>query len=175
MPSFTKKAIVESFLRLAGKKPLDKITVRDIVDDCGINRNTFYYYFQDIYAVLEEICHSVTLRIQSEQTLAATLSSFYRILSDFTASYPHAARSLSISMGFEGMERYFATDLDGLIMDCYARAVQSIPSPTALRMLRHALLGLCLDLFKSGKPAPDVAEELALLLAPFPLTKPDKN
>ncbi|MBE6547104.1 MAG: TetR family transcriptional regulator [Ruminococcaceae bacterium] len=55
MASFTKKAIVESFLRLSARKSPDKITVRDIVDDCEINRNTFYYHFQDIYAVMEEI------------------------------------------------------------------------------------------------------------------------
>ncbi len=55
MASFTKKAIVESFLKLSARKSPDKITVRDIVDDCEINRNTFYYYFQDIYALMEEI------------------------------------------------------------------------------------------------------------------------
>lgn len=55
MASFTKKAIVYSFLKLCAKKSPDKITVRDIVDDCEINRNTFYYHFQDIYAVVEEV------------------------------------------------------------------------------------------------------------------------
>ena len=55
MASFTKKAIVASFLKLCAKKQPDKITVRDIVDDCEINRNTFYYYFQDIYALIDEV------------------------------------------------------------------------------------------------------------------------
>ena len=55
MASSTKQAIIASFLKLCAQKSPDKITVRDIVDDCDINRNTFYYYFQDIYAVLEEI------------------------------------------------------------------------------------------------------------------------
>ncbi len=34
---------------------LDKITVKDLVDRCGMNRNTFYYYYQDLYALLEEL------------------------------------------------------------------------------------------------------------------------
>ncbi len=55
MASFTKKAIVASFLKICAVKSPDKITVRDIVDDCEINRNTFYYYFQDIYALIEEV------------------------------------------------------------------------------------------------------------------------
>lgn len=48
MAQLTKKAIVNSFIKLLNKKPLDKITVKDIVEDCGINRNTFYYHFADI-------------------------------------------------------------------------------------------------------------------------------
>jgi AcrR family transcriptional regulator len=35
------------------QKPLDKITVIDIVTDCGVNRQTFYYHFQDIYDLIE--------------------------------------------------------------------------------------------------------------------------
>ena len=42
MASFTRKAIMDSCLRLLEERPVDKITVKDIVEDCGINRNTFY-------------------------------------------------------------------------------------------------------------------------------------
>ena len=40
MASFTKKAIRDSFVKLLNEKPLSQITIRDIVDDCGVNRNT---------------------------------------------------------------------------------------------------------------------------------------
>ena len=43
MASFTKDAIKESLLQLLEEKPYSKITVKDIVDRCGINRNSFYY------------------------------------------------------------------------------------------------------------------------------------
>ncbi len=55
MADFTKKAIRDSFLNLLSEKPLKQISVRDIVDKCGINRNTFYYHFQDIPQLLESI------------------------------------------------------------------------------------------------------------------------
>lgn len=55
MANFTKKAIRESFLKLLNDRPLSQITVKDIVADCGVNRNTFYYYFQDIPKLIEEI------------------------------------------------------------------------------------------------------------------------
>ena len=58
MTQFTSKAIEESFIRLLNERPLDKITIKDIVDDCGISRNTFYYHFQDITALLEHILNA---------------------------------------------------------------------------------------------------------------------
>ncbi len=55
MASFTEKAIRESFLKLLMERPLAQITVKDIVSDCGVNRNTFYYHFEDIPELLEKI------------------------------------------------------------------------------------------------------------------------
>jgi len=63
MSQFTKNAIVQSFIEILNQKPFDKITVTDIVDRCGINRNTFYYYYQDIYALLDEIFQNETKNI----------------------------------------------------------------------------------------------------------------
>lgn len=53
MASFTKFAILKVFGDLAASRPVDKITVKDITDQCGISRNTFYYHYQDIYQVLK--------------------------------------------------------------------------------------------------------------------------
>lgn len=53
--SLTKRAIRASFLKLLNERPLNKITVKDIVEDCGINRNTFYYHFSDIPALIDAI------------------------------------------------------------------------------------------------------------------------
>lgn len=55
MANFTKQAIKAAFLELLDEKPLNKISVRDIVERCGINRNSFYYHFQDIPTLLGEI------------------------------------------------------------------------------------------------------------------------
>ena len=48
MASFTRKAIMDSFMKLVDQRPISKITIKDIVEDCGVNRNTFYYHFADI-------------------------------------------------------------------------------------------------------------------------------
>lgn len=63
MANFTKQAIKASFLKLLEQRPLNRISVRDIVEDCGVNRNTFYYHFQDIPALAEEIITEEAERI----------------------------------------------------------------------------------------------------------------
>ena len=52
MANFTEKAIVETLNELLKKQTIDRITVKDLTEACGISRNTFYYHFHDIYEVL---------------------------------------------------------------------------------------------------------------------------
>lgn len=63
MSQLMKKAIRESFIKLVNEMPFDKITVKDIVEDCGVSRNTFYYHYQDIYELLREIFETETARV----------------------------------------------------------------------------------------------------------------
>ena len=70
MANFTKRAIQESFLKLLTERPLSKITIKDIAADCGINRNTFYYYFEDMPKLIESIVESHAEKIiQSYPTI----------------------------------------------------------------------------------------------------------
>jgi AcrR family transcriptional regulator len=55
MTALTKDAIKQSFMKLINQKPLSKITVKEIAEDCKINRNSFYYHYNDIPALVEEI------------------------------------------------------------------------------------------------------------------------
>ena len=41
--------------KLLLEKPLNKITINDITEDCGVNRMTFYYHFKDIYDLVDWI------------------------------------------------------------------------------------------------------------------------
>ena len=53
MPINMKAVIADAFVSLAQRKNVDKITVKDLVEACGISRQTFYYHFQDILEVIE--------------------------------------------------------------------------------------------------------------------------
>lgn len=81
MAKFTRQAIMYSLLKLLQEKLIDKITVKDICELCEINRNTFYYYYSDIYQVLEEL-----LKLETEKSLKEDqkYESFYE---DFLKRY----------------------------------------------------------------------------------------
>lgn len=53
MTEMTKKVLSQSLKKLLSTKSLNKITVKDIVKDCQLTRQTFYYHFQDIYELLD--------------------------------------------------------------------------------------------------------------------------
>ena len=56
MANTTKQALEESLKHMLLKKPLDRITIRDITEDCGVSRMAFYYHFKDIYDLVEWAC-----------------------------------------------------------------------------------------------------------------------
>lgn len=53
MSQTTKKAMSASLRKMLRQKPLSKITVTDITQDCGVSRMTFYYHFKDLYDLIE--------------------------------------------------------------------------------------------------------------------------
>ena len=54
----TKKVLAEGFKELMAKKPFEKITISDITDICGLNRQTFYYHFRDKYELLNWVFYN---------------------------------------------------------------------------------------------------------------------
>ena len=68
MSNITKRALEDSLKHLLLKKPVNKITINDITEDCGVNRATFYYHFQDIYALIEWSCEEDSRKALSNNT-----------------------------------------------------------------------------------------------------------
>ena len=51
----TKNSIINAFLRLRSKKPLERITVKELADLAEINKATFYLHYKDIYDLSEQL------------------------------------------------------------------------------------------------------------------------
>ena len=85
MSQITKRALAASLKNMLLKKPLNKITINDIAEDCGINRMTFYYHFKDIYDLVEWTCEEDAARaLEGKKTYntwqQGFLNIFYAVL-----------------------------------------------------------------------------------------------
>ena len=106
MPSFTRKAIMNSCIRLLEERPLNKISVKDIVEDCGINRNTFYYHFEDLPSLIEAIIQEEADRIIQNYAAVASLRECLEIAVEFTLNHRRAALHIYNSANRDIYERY---------------------------------------------------------------------
>ena len=54
MAKNTQAIILETFNQMLERMPFEKITVSALIKECNIGRNTFYYHYEDIYALLDD-------------------------------------------------------------------------------------------------------------------------
>ena len=65
----TKKDLAAALKKLMARKPINKITVRELVDECGMNRNSFYYHFDDIYGLFKWMVEAEAVSIVQQYDL----------------------------------------------------------------------------------------------------------
>lgn len=106
MANFTRNAIKSSFLKLLNERPLSKITVKDIVSDCGVNRNTFYYYFEDIPKLIEDIIVEDADRIIQDFPSVALIEDCFNAMIDFALKHKCAVLHIYNSINRDIYEQY---------------------------------------------------------------------
>lgn len=65
----TKKMLSASLKNFMKKKSLSKVTVSEIIADCGVNRKTFYYHFENIYDLLKWTLEAEAINIVKQMDL----------------------------------------------------------------------------------------------------------
>lgn len=106
MPSFTRKAIKETFLKLLDERPLNEITVKDIVEECGINRNSFYYHFQDMPALLEEIIREESDAVIHKYSSVKSIVECFDAVVEFASHSKRAIMHIYRSVNRDVFEHY---------------------------------------------------------------------
>lgn len=106
MANFTRNAIKSSFLKLLNERPLTQITVKDIVSDCGVNRNTFYYYFEDIPRLIEDIVVEDAERIIQKFPSIAMIEDCLNAMIEFALMHKRAVLHIYNSVNRDIYEQY---------------------------------------------------------------------
>ncbi len=153
MPNFTRRAIKESFLKLLNQRPLNQITVKDIVEDCGINRNSFYYHFSDLPALVEEImAERVSAMVEDHPTIDSVQEGADAIV-EFVMHNKRAIYHIYNSVSRDVFERHLmevcryvvTTYLDGMLEE-----VEEADRDAILRFHRCACFGSVIDWLNGG-------------------------
>ena len=59
----TKKAIIDAFIKLRAKKPLNKLSVTELAKEAMISKATFYLHYKDIYDLSDKLQDALVLDI----------------------------------------------------------------------------------------------------------------
>lgn len=106
MSDITKRAMSAALKNLLKEKKLNKITVQDIADECGINRQTFYYHFQDIYDLVEWTCIKDTEKVLKENRTYDTWQEGFLSVFDLAKKDKTFIDNIYRSVSLEMLEQY---------------------------------------------------------------------
>ena len=157
MPQFTKKAIMDSFIELLNKNPFDKITVKEIVEHCGINRNTFYYYFQDIYDLLEQLFMTEAQKVIEENHMFDSWQDGFLQSAKFVFENKTAIHHIYTSISKDQLEKYLYNITEKMMVDFVRQ--EAIKNNLTVReedikyiaiFYKYALVGIALSWIENG-------------------------
>ena len=110
MAKQTQRFIMSTFMQLLESESLDKITVRDIVEESEINRNTFYYHYSDIYDLLDDVFRVETEKFMSEDMDEnTTFGEEYERAARFVLKYKRAILHIYDSKKRDVLQNYLET------------------------------------------------------------------
>lgn len=112
----TKKTLSSSLKKLMAHKPLAKISVTEIITDCGLNRKTFYYHFADIYDLLKWTLEQEAVEVVKNFDLMSNPEEALVFIADYVDANSHILNCAYNSMGRDEMKRFFCTDFYGVIL-----------------------------------------------------------
>ena len=111
----TKKMFAASLKGFMEKKPLSKITVSEIVNDCGVNRKTFYYHFEDIYALLKWMLEQEALEVIKQFDLLVDCREVVLFVMNYVRQNKHLLCCAYDSMGRDELRHFFCIDFMGIL------------------------------------------------------------
>lgn len=111
----TKKTLAESLKKIMKKKSFSKITVSEIISDCGFNRKTFYYHFDDTYQLLKWIFESEGIEVVKHFNLIVDYEEAIAFIMNYIEANDYIINCAYDSIGRDEMKRFFYADFIELI------------------------------------------------------------
>lgn len=111
----TKLMLADSLKKAMKSKPVSKVTISEIIADCNVNRKTFYYHFEDIYALLKWILEEEAVEIVKSLDMVVDYEEAVLFALDYIDKNHSFLENVYKSLGRDHLKRFFYTDLIGII------------------------------------------------------------
>lgn len=151
----TKNTIIDAFWLLLEEKPYNKITVKDIVNRCQMNRNTFYYHFHDIPELLQTAVKNDADYIIHNYGKADTPLECITCLIEYCTNRKKAILHIYRSL----FREYFLNELERIALYIVTQYIDTVrvdyPLPPEDKVLltrfyKCMFTGICIDWFNDG-------------------------
>jgi probable dihydroxyacetone kinase regulator len=155
MSQMTKKSFATSLKKMLAQKPLEKIKIIDITEDCEVNRQTFYYHFKDIYDLLEWVyTNEATRALGGKKTYDTWQQGFTQIF-DYILENKSFVLNTFNSVSREYLERYLYNETHLLLMGVVEEkaknmAVREKDKEFIADFYKYAFVGLVIEWIKKG-------------------------
>ncbi len=148
----TKQALSSAMKRLMGSKPLNRITIQELVEECGVNRKTFYYHFEDIFALVKWTLEQEAICLFDRYDLIGEHSEAINFALDYIEGNLPMLRNIVRSIGGAEIRRFFFTDIYAPMYRLVCGSAQnrglSVPESYRVflsRFLTEAISGILMD------------------------------
>lgn len=111
----TKRLLTESLKRLMAQKPLNKISIREITEGCGLNRQTFYYHFEDIYDQVRWMFRQEAIKLLDQREGILIWQDGLLQLFRYLEENRDVCLCALHSLGHEHLRRFFQSDIYDII------------------------------------------------------------
>lgn len=151
----TKRALASSLKLLLLQKPLNKITINDIAEKCGVSRMTFYYHFKDVYDLVEWTCEEDVARaLDGKKTYDTWQAGFLNIFRAVEDNKPFVL-SVYRSVGRDRVEQYLNPLVHNLILDVVEEkssgmAISESDKKFIAKFYEYAFIGIMLEWIDNG-------------------------
>lgn len=174
----TQQCLAAALKNAMENKKLSKITISELCAACNVNRKTFYYHFQDIYALLKWMLEQEAIDVVKNFDFIVDTEEAFRFVMDYVDKNKHIINGAFDSMGYEEIKRFFYNDLFSVVYGAIEQGEKQLKvriEPQFKEFLTsfytEAIAGLLIEWTKN-RMTQDKEIVLQNLLAIFKITLP---
>lgn len=124
----TKRLMVQSLKKFMAQKPLEKISIREITEDSGVNRQTFYYHFEDIYDMVKWMYQEEALKLIASHEGVLLWQDGIMLLLRYIEENKEVCLCALNSLGHQHLKRFFYDDIHAIIEKTVLGIANQVPN-----------------------------------------------